>query len=327
MYIWLQEGYRIAMKLGILIRDIEYRNALIERMTLYDNDIFVNIVDGSANDMSGCLILTDIMPEEIGLDAARKIADRTVFLTKSDDMANDPSYNSLFKYLSTSEMLSELSLIYNKWTGSNTGRYCSSTLISACSENDAYSAEKCMSLARQIIYRKGGNVLVVGLGYINDHGCFDPEKINRFAKLMYSVSTGRERSAGSFTRNDSYGVSTLLLQQGNNPVAYLDMNELRNLIYGLALSFDTLIMDIGTCFRKENINMMNESDAVILFENGRRSTGLEEILDRDRTNRIIKIRSSGDAEEALAIDDCINLIFEGGKHAGKKSSNNDQVWR
>ena len=76
------------MRIGILIRDAEYREALAEKLSLYDNDLYVNIIDNSNKDTSGNLILTDIKPDEIEPGTLNAIRPRTVFLVDTINGAN-----------------------------------------------------------------------------------------------------------------------------------------------------------------------------------------------------------------------------------------------
>ena len=172
-----------------------------------------------------------------------------------------------------------------------------------------------------MIYRHGGKVLILPLSYINDYGVRESEK-NIISKLLYSIHTGREHSSDCFTSTDSYGVSSLMLAPGRNPVAYLDRDDLRSLVSGLAAKFDTIICDAGTCFRNENILLMNESEKIVCFETGRRVLGLDEMIGKEAAGKLIRIKLTGGADEAIAIDDCIKHIYSNGKH-GQIESGND----
>lgn len=307
------------MRLGLLIRDIEYRNALVERLTNYDNDIFVNVIDGKSGDASGCLLLTDLRPDQLEQDVLSKLRCRTVFLTESagfEDMSQDgrscgDHCHCIFKYCSVSSLISELSVIYSEWKGEGPVGSFSAKIIAVCSESDSFSSVKCMTLARQIIYQHGGRVLTASLGYLNDYGSTETAKMNRFARLMYEIKTGNQRRSDSFTLVDSYGVSSLMLPPGQNPMAYLDEDELKTLIAGLASRFDTLVLDIGTCFRRENLSIMKSCENIVCFESGRRELGLDRMLGSEKADSIIRIRLSEGSEEALAIDDCIRRIYGG----------------
>ena len=184
-----------------------------------------------------------------------------------------------------------------------------SRLITVCCESDAYSAEVCISLAGQIIYSHGGSVLILPLSYINDYGINEELRSNSLSRLLYSIQCGRETSLESVTYTGSYGVSSLLLSKGNNPVAYLDEDELRILIAGLSKSYDTIIADVASCFRKENIEIIKASDNIVFFERGRRMTGIEQMLDWDTKEKLIRIVLTGGTEDVIAMDDCLKQIY------------------
>lgn len=311
------------MRIGILIRDAEYRTALAEKLSTYDNDLYVNIVDKATNDTSDCLILTDIRPDEIDMGTLKAIRSRTVFLLDSS-VKDFNGCHTVFKYGSVSNLVSELSFVYNEWHGTGPGRNYSARLLSVCCENETYSAVCCSSLARQIIYRQGGKVLILPLAFINDYGIRTSDN-NTVSRLLYSIQTGRENSPESFTYTDSYGVSAVMLPPGRNPIAYIDGDELKTLISGLAKRFDSIICDLGTCFRNENIQVMKGSDRIVLYETGRRAMNLEEMIGKEACNKLIRIKLSGDADEAIAIDDCIKQVFESENNGQFKSSNNKKI--
>jgi len=299
------------MRLGILIRDGDYRDALIDRLSSYDNDLFVNIIGRNRGDASDCLILTDIRPEEFDNDILSQISGRTVFLSAcpDEDNGSGDAYRSVFKYVGVNTLLSELMLAYNEWRGNVSIRNYTGRIITVCSESDASSSDKASSLARQIVYRQGGRVLLMSLGYINDHGTNDDDRVNRFARLMYAIRTGRERASDSFTFSDSYGVSFLMLPCGINPLAYLNEDEIKGVIRALSGRFDSLVLDIGTCLRKENMTLMKESDNIVCFETGRRFPGLADMISGQTETAVTLIKMTGETDEALAIDDCIREIF------------------
>lgn len=317
------------MRLGILIRDAEYRKALVEKLASYDNDIFVNIIGETGGDTSDCLILTDIPPDEFDEKILSRIAARTVFLTSSaDDTDTEPddnSYRKVFKYSGVESLLSEFVTAYSELHGTGGRRACSSKTIAVLSDSDSFSADRCRAIARQIIYRRGGRVLLVSLGYINDYGRPDSGRINRFARLMYAVRTGRGSAWDGFTYTDSYGVSSLMLPQGLNPMAYLAEEELRDLIAGLSSGYDAIVMDIGPCLRAENISVIKEAGSIVCFESGRRIPGFPEMIEKESGGDVISIRHTGETDEALAIDDCIRQIYGMDGYGNNKSSDSKQI--
>ena len=296
------------MRIGLLIKDAEYRGALAERLSSFDNDLFVNIIDGSNKDNSRCLILTDILPREIDPGVLKAIKARTVFLKCSDTDVPD-GYFSVFKYSSASSLVSELSDVYNSWCGCVQGRHHVSKLIAVCTESDFSAAINCMQLARQIIYRYGGRVLVLPLSYINDYGRKEYSEKNDLQRLLYSIRSGRIMQPDSYTYTDSYGTYFLHLSPGINPVAYLSDEELGLLLKEFCTGFDAVICDIGTCFRTENLQVIHSADYFISFGYGRRELDIGSISGSEGSDRTIRIKLSGTPEEAAELDRCIQRIY------------------
>ena len=308
------------MRLGLLIRDAEYRDALVHKLSSYDNDIFVNIIGNNVKEASGSVILTDIPPKELDSKVLNALKPRTVFLISSEEEDGEEC-NTIFKFCSIPEMISELSIVYNRWHGMGLGIDHSAKLITVCSESDSYSSERCRALAGQIIYSHGGSVLILPLSYINDYGVNDKVRVNSLSRLLYSIQCGRENGLEGVTYTDSYGVSSLLLGKGRNPVAYLDEDELRTLIFGLSKQYDTIIADTASCFRPENIEVMKESENIVLFERGRRVTGIEEILGEDTMRKLIRIKLTGGTEDVITMDECLKKIFGAGGDESIKGRN------
>ena len=308
------------MRLGLLIRDAEYRDALVHKLSSYDNDIFVNIIGNNVKEASGSVILTDIPPKELDSKVLNALKPRTVFLISSEKEDGEEC-NTIFKFCSIPEMISELSIVYNRWHGMGLGIDHSAKLITVCSESDSYSSERCRALAGQIIYSHGGSVLILPLSYINDYGGNDKVRVNSLSRLLYSIQCGRENGLEGVTYTDSYGVSSLLLGKGRNPVAYLDEDELRTLIFGLSKQYDTIIADTASCFRPENIEVMKESENIVLFERGRRVTGIEEILGEDTMRKLIRIKLTGGTEDVITMDECLKKIFGAGGDESIKGRN------
>ena len=67
---------------------------------------------------------------------------------------------------------------------------------------------------------------------------------------------------------------------------------------------------------------MKESDRIILYETGRRIVGIEGIIGKESCKKLIRIKLTGEADEATAMDDCIKQVFESNNNGQLKSSNN-----
>ena len=312
------------MKVGVLIKDTEYRDALVQKISSYDNDIFVNIIGNNIKDASDSVILTDIQPTGLENKVINALRPRTVFITSSENGGLDDCY-TVFKFSSISEIISELSLVYNRWHGMGPGIDHTARLITVCCESDSYSSGCCRALAGQIIYSHGGSVLVLPLSYINDHGVSDKLTGNSLSRLLYSIQCGRDKNLEGVTYTDSYGVSSLLLGKGRNPVAYLDEDELRTLVFGLSKRFSTIIADAASCFRNENIMLMKESENIVFFERGRRVTGIEEMLGEDSMGKLIRIKLTGGTEDVIAMDECLKKIFGTGGNESIKSRDGQKI--
>lgn len=312
------------MRLGIMIRDTEYRDALLGKLSAYDNDIYVNIITNNVKDASGCVILTDIPPSSLENKVLSALKPRTVFIISSEKENRDDCF-TVFKFSSIPEIISELSVVYNRWRGIGLVRDHTARLITVCCESDSYSAERCRTLAGQIIYSHGGSVLILPLSYINDHGVNDEVRSNSLSRILYSIQCGRERGLEGVTYTDSYGVSSLLLSRGRNPVAYLDEEELKLLIFGLSKKYDTIIADAATCFRDENIMLMKGSENIVFFERGRRVTGIEEMLGKETAEKLIRVKLTGGTEDVIAMDDCLKRIFGIKGNESIKGGNSKEV--
>ena len=312
------------MRLGIMIKDNEYRDALVQKLSSYDNDIYVNIIGKNIKDASGAVILTDIPPKGLENKVLTALKQRTVFIIDTEKDVPDNCY-TVFKFSSIPEIISELSLVYNRWRGLGPGIDHTARLISVCCESDAYSAECCRALAGQIIYSHGGSVLILPLSYINDYGVNEEIRGNSLSRLLYSIQCGREKGLEGVTYTDSYGVSTLLLSRGRNPVAYLDEDELRTLVFGLSKKYDTIIADLATCFRSENVSIMKESENIILFERGRRVSGIEEVLGKEAIGKLTRIKLRGGTEDVLAMDECMKQIYGTTGNESIKGRNSKEI--
>ena len=297
------------MRLGLLIRDSEYRSALISGIADYDGDIILDVINPGDDIQSDALILTDIMPAETDRLLLDKIKDRTVFLLTNNLPENQYSkIYTCFKYSSIRKLLAEMSDIYQRWRGIENRSAVNSKIIVCCSDTDAFSQSICSVLARQIVYRHGGSVIIIPLGYINEEGMNFCEDINRFARLMYMVENGRDTEISTITYTDSYGISHLMLPKGRNPVAYLEEDDLRKLILYISTLFESVILDIAGCFRKENLNIIRNAYSALIFETGRRRLDFKEIIgDEIKNFRIIKLSEGSD--EAFAVDEYVKELY------------------
>jgi hypothetical protein len=126
---------------------------------------------------------------------------------------------------------------------------------------------------------------------------------------MYMIDEGKDCPPGSFTSIDSYGISYLRLPAGINPVSGLDEDYLGSLISSAGSHFDTVILDIGTCFRKENLQMICKSDNIIFFGSGRNTGDLSSFFNEKTAARIRQICTADAKDETIGIDDYVKEIY------------------
>ncbi|MBQ9074865.1 MAG: hypothetical protein IJY32_02745 [Mogibacterium sp.] len=323
------------MRVGMMMRDTEYRDALIEMMADMDKDVFIEIA-GPGSIRKDAVILTDILPSEIESRSLSRIKERTLFLSpvpvdrsklrpvfKDSEDRNDGNNRKyiqenmpesgcrlIFKYSSLISIMSELSLIYSAWSG-DTGTITPATrVIAVTGDADQLSAVRCRTLARQIAYRHGGSILVLPLGYINDYRTdAEGDSGGWFRKLMYFIDEGRDYPPEGFTLTDSYGISCLKLPGGINPLTSLGRGHLSDLITSMSRHFDTLILDIGTCYSDTNLSILRKADNILFFGSGRRIADPDDFTGKKYSENLTQITCHDTGTEAREIDDFISETY------------------
>lgn len=298
------------MKVVIMMRDREFRDAFAEMVSENGRDIYA-IVNGSTGTHKEAVILTDIMPHELEDEAIEKLKSRTLFLSSVPVRKdNDVRCHVIFKYSGMTSIISELASVYAEWTGDSGSLAASTRVIAVLSEADQLCAERCRTLAAQIIYNHGDSVLIIPMGYINGHiQKTHPDEGGAFRRMMYMIDEGRDYRPESFTECDSYGISYMRLPAGINPVSGLDEDFLIRLIGSAGSHFDTVILDIGSCFRSENLKMISRADNIIFFGNGRNIGDISEYTGVKAAERIRKIDSADAKDETIEIDDYVKEIY------------------
>ena len=298
------------MRLALLIQDYEYRKALEECIAESSGEILLDIVSKGEGIESDALILTDAKPADIVQRLLDSIYKRIVFLT-TDSLPGlrTDNLHTLFKYNNVSRLLADISDIYCTWKGLKSHNAPTSRIIACCTDTDDFSQHRCARLASQIIYRQGGSVLLLPLGYISDQTTDFGSDINRFARLMYRIRKGRLGDKESVSYTDSYGISRLMLPEGRNPIAYLDDEDLTKMIMSLSTIYDTVILDIGTCYRPENLTAINNAGSLICFETGRKRVNFNKLIPGEESEklRIIKIKDEND--ENFALDEYVREFY------------------
>ncbi len=327
------------MRLVISIGDKEYRDALVSVLSDYDRDIFVEIADAiRTEDIDEAVVLTDIDPHELEVDDAEKVRKRAVFLTVSKEEGREDCQSrdsgidegmrdfvdtvSVFKYSNLPEIMESISLVYGKVSGNFGIRNAFSRTIAVCNSCDSYNHEVCKILARQILYNYGGQILILPLSYINDYAIKSNHRREVLRRLMYQIGSDRGFAVDAYTYSDSYGIYYLNLGEALNPIASLELCNLKALIRAIGSSFDTIILDVGNSFRNENIEIMKEADNILFFSDSRLRS-IDEVIGTDEFGKVYHIRYDGIIDEVIAIDEYIRTIYEKrGKERSDQRYNN-----
>ena len=293
-----------------MMRDEEYREALARMISDTGRDIFVEI-SGSGTSKKDSVILTDVMPDEIEQKSLVRLRDRTVFLSPVPvGSKTDNGYHISFKYSCFADILSELLSVYAAWSGDRGAVSPVTRMIAVISGSDQLCSDRCRSLAGQIVYVHGGSLLILPLGYINDYRTdAGDDSSGSFRRLMYMIDEDREYHADAFTMTDSYGITTLRLPGGINQLAELDSTYLSRLINSLGRHFDTVILDIGSCYRKENIGLIYRSDNILFLGSNRRTGDLKDYIGEDNAARAVIISCADSKDEAVALDGYVRDIY------------------
>lgn len=300
------------MRVGIMMRDTEYRDALSQMISEAGRDIIVEVA-GTGGVHRDAVILTDVMPSEIEQQSLAKLRSRTVFLS-SVPVSKDSGkgYHIIFKYSSFTEIMSELSVVYSEWSGYKGAVIPGTRMIAVISGSDQLCSDRCRELAGQIIYIHGGSVLILPLGFINDHRAYTGDDgSGAFRRLMYMIDEGMDYPAEIFTVTDSYGISRLRMPAGINPLTELDEEYLSRLVCSLGRQFDTLVLDIGSCYRKENISLICGADNILFIGSSRRIGNLRDYLGEDAAARAKYISCTDSQDETIALDGYVRDLYGG----------------
>lgn len=302
------------MKIKLVIKDAEYCMAFKNNIVSADKDILVDVSrGGKLNGLDNkTIIVTDIEPKRVD----KRILKQTVFLTKNQEdngIANNESeYNLIFKYLRTSKILSFIEEVYCTLTGARERIDSSNAKIFAvCSDSNTSNSILCKTLARQIAYRKGGEILILPLRYINEYFDSDESDKNKFSRLLYNLKSNKNIVLDSYLFKDNYGINYASIERGFNPVSRLNEDDLLSFIKLFCNDkFNTLILDIGDCYSDTNNEIINKSDHILFFEKGTNFGVKDLLLSDDAKNRCASLSlSETDKDIELIIDNYVGEIY------------------
>lgn len=311
------------MRIRLIIEDKDYCQAFKDAISSSDKDIYVEI--GKKGVINGLgkktILVTDVNPKSVD----KRLWQRTVFLTAnaddSVDANNDEDCFKTFKYSPVSKILSEIEEVNFMLTGDSGKIYSANSRIYAiCSDLCSKRFELAKTISRQIMFRRGGKILLISMKYINEYSEPNGSDNGKFTKLMYYLNCNRDFPIESYIYQDNYGISYLRIGVGINPVSKLESSEIITLIRTLCnRGFQTLILDIGDCYSDTNIELINKADNIVFFSGNQPDNFRIDDLIKDEKDitrlKEIKIRNSYQDLE-LEIDDYVRKAYGGNKTDG-----------
>lgn len=300
------------MKINLVIKDLEYGRILAETISEIGKDIIVEINSDINNCVNCDITLTDI--ENADLINSR---DNIVILTNNPNDVMSEDYSGgpikLFKYNSLNNILSDIMHVHYVLSGYKEKSYgLLSRVFAVCTDGFDRSNLLAVSLARQILFRKGGDIIIVSMGYINDFPCLEEKDRAKFSRWMYYMDIDRDYSIDDFTYTDSYGISYLKLPKGLNPIAYMSTKAACEIIVELCRKkFETVILDIGNCYSKLNVRLLNKADNIAyLFEDDSRMNFHDLLVEPDIEKRLWTLPiKNGDMDIEILMDNYIGRIY------------------
>lgn len=303
------------MRIRLLLHDREYCKAFAAMIAAADKDVFVELADNYSlvGIEETTLILTDLAPEKIKREYLESSGGRIVFLTDDprDKILKNESLHKLFKYSSISSILSDLSHINYLWTGENSSTPGIARIFAVCSDRGDLSPSICRTLARQILFRHGGRILVIPVSYVNEYSISDEPDRSKFTRLMYYIDTEKEYTPDAFTYCDNYGISYLRLPPGLNPIAYIDSSELGKLVSDLAgEKFNTIIIDVSSSYSRQNLDALSKADNILFVSCDEKKLDIREIADDPEIlSKFDVIRLSMNGKTELSIDEYVKKMY------------------
>ncbi len=305
------------MRLRLIIRDTEYRQAMIAVISDADKDIYAEISDDiyDSNIMANTIIITDVPVENVDSAFLKANRERIVFLTsdQKDRLHRDDEcrIHRLFKYNSISSILADVSQINYWWTGESTASTGTARIYAVISDDAEISRSVSQALARQIMFRHGSELMVLSLSYLNEYAALDEKDRSKFARLMYYMDIGREYSIDGFTYSDSYGTKYLRLPRGLNPLAYFDGKTLDRFVTEMCQKhFETVILDIATTYSSANIRVLNKADNIIFVRTEENKLDPGELTEKEEILRRMSVLPVGESNGIeLRLDDYVKKIY------------------
>ena len=241
-----------AMRLKLVMKDREYRDALAERIRRSRQNLYVIIEDNFRME-EDTLLVTDV--------GEGKLREGMVLLSSEcrREVEGKGPY-VLFKYTGVDELLTDLRLCAFLWTGKGDLRRGEDRIVTVGAVERTDLGHR---LAEQVALELGEGleepVLLLDLTYFYREG--QPEESgNTFRKLVYYLQSGKSIPVEVFFRRERGNVFRVRMPRGMNELMKIPGAECLELIREMGRYFSAVVCSVGDCFSERNIELMKNSE-------------------------------------------------------------------
>lgn len=241
-----------AMRLKLVMKDREYRDALAERIRRSRRNLYVIIEDNFRME-EDTLLVTDV--------GEGKLREGMVLLSSEcrREVEGKGPY-VLFKYAGVDALLTDLRLCAFLWTGKGDLRRGEDRIITVGAVERTDLGHR---LAEQVALELGERleepVLLLDLTYFYRKGQPD-ESGNTFRKLVYYLQSGKNIPVEVFFRRETGNVFRIRMPRGMNELMKIPGVECLELIREMGRYFSAVVCSVGDCFSERNIEVMKNSE-------------------------------------------------------------------
>ena len=241
-----------AMRLKLVMKDREYRDALAKRIRRSRWNLYVIIEDNFRME-EDTLLVTDV--------GEGKLREGMVLLSSEcrREVEGKGPY-VLFKYAGVDELLTDLRLCAFLWTGKGDLRKGEERIVTVGAVERTDLGHR---LAEQVALELGEGleepVLLLDLTYFYREG--QPEESgNTFRKLVYYLQSGKSIPVEVFFRRERGNVFRVRMPRGMNELMKIPGAECLELIREMGRYFSAVVCSVGDCFSERNIELMKNSE-------------------------------------------------------------------
>ncbi len=310
------------VKLKILLYDVEYMRAFVDRLPYCDISIDAEVVNSidEVGSLTDSVILTDKSIDNESIDRRKIIY---LFVSKNDiasiSCENDSNVEDMtesgehyiFKYSAVRDVVAEISQIYtdiyNCKGKLNTG---GCEIITVCSSEEYEGNVSIISrfVARQVAHIRHSRVLLISMRELNPFSCDSGHY--GLDRLIYTMMDGRSISLENFFFRDEYGVYYFRTNEYINRLNLLSSDDLEWFLGHLSKLFQVMVFHIGSTMNEKNINHIESSDCCFCV--GFTSTELHSFLSSYPSDKYCELRWTNGLENGeVMVVDFLNRFYGG----------------